>query len=68
MRAGKLKVGAVPAQTDSEWTLYFSKGKFRIRYSMDGHSSPVSEREALGILSRRDYSFVVLRGEAIFES
>lgn len=62
MRAGKLKVGAVPAQTDSEWTLYFSKGKFRIRYSMDGRSSPVSEREALGILSRRGYSFVVFEG------
>ena len=58
MRAGKLKLGAVPAQTDSEWWLHFKRGKFWKHYSMDGKSYALSEREATAILRDRRYMYV----------
>jgi hypothetical protein len=58
MRAGKLKVGAVPAQTDSEWWLHFKKGKFWTTYSMDGEDYALSETEAKAILRDRRYMYV----------
>jgi hypothetical protein len=58
MRAGKLKVGAVPAQTDSEWWLHFKKGKFWTTYSMDGEDYELSETEARRILRDRRYMYV----------
>jgi hypothetical protein len=58
MRAGKLKVGAVPYQTDSEWWLYFKRGKFWNHSSMDGKDYEVSEREAAAILRDHAYTYV----------
>lgn len=58
MRAGKLKVGAVPYQTDSEWWLYFKRGKFWNRLSMDGEKYELSERDAAAILRDRAYTYV----------
>jgi hypothetical protein len=64
MREGKLRVGAIPAQTDSEWTLLYTKGEFRMRYAMDGSTSPISEPEADRILSTRGYGFVLFEDES----
>lgn len=59
MRAGKLKVGDVPYQTDSEWWLYFKRGKFWNRSGgMDEEAYEVSQREAAAILRDRAYTFV----------
>ena len=58
MRAGKLKVGAVPAQTDSEWWLHFKQGKFWTHYSMDGDDYELSEAEATAILRDHRYTYV----------
>ncbi|HXN03142.1 MAG TPA: hypothetical protein VN973_14795 [Candidatus Dormibacteraeota bacterium] len=58
MRAGKLKVGAVPAQTDSEWWLHFKRGKFWTHYSMDGEDYELSETEATAILRDHRYKYV----------
>ncbi|GEM_PF-3897026 len=58
MRAGKLKVGSVPAQTDSEWWLHFKKGKFWTNYSMDGEDYELSENEARAIFRDRRFMYV----------
>jgi hypothetical protein len=64
MRAGKLKVGAVPYQTDSEWWLYFKRGKFWNRSSMDGKDYEVSAREAAAILRDHAYTYVSFEDQA----
>jgi hypothetical protein len=58
MRAGKLKVGAVPAQTDSEWWLHFKRGKFWTHSSMDREDYELSEAEATAILRNHRYMYV----------
>jgi hypothetical protein len=64
MRAGKLNVGAVPYQTDSEWWLYFKRGKFWNHSSMDGKDYEVSEREAAAILRDHAYTYVSFEDQA----
>jgi hypothetical protein len=62
MRSGKLKVGAVPFQTDSEWWLLFKNGKFWHHSGMDDDDYEVSEAEAAAILRDHAYTYVSFEG------